>query len=908
MKRTKTLTVTLLSVLCAAVLALSAVGLIPTIKAAAATNNDVTYSVLFYNANGVNKGGLVAGDGQWASLKAKNATHLVQFATNASNEARYATLVFSEPIDATEYSAIQLKYNYVDISSNDLSGYPQNTSVYKPVMTGGVVSGTERSAEAVATLPAHWFQDSSNGQKAEMDVAVGQETISTDLLKEEDGKVYGVTLHLNNVGATSHLALFGATAVAATPAQPEEPTTQTLDFNLTDAWFEYEGAKVSTQETDAYSGLFGGDGSTKITFKTVGNGAITVKFGKSFKAADYDTVELRLCVGNWTDGNGTIEITGYALSDTEFANPLESITTGWGNVVTTLTLNAANLADGDGNITGFVFVKKNALDTASGMVFADYVKLNVKEPEIPAETLRLQAGDLVDGTTTNPRAIVDENVTWTALVNHGSAYEPYGYVEHPAFKTYNAEKFPGFEFIDNDGTANDVLKAKNVVQTLNLGNVKAANFARLEITYMFTDWLYGSHEFYIYGEKTTAFTDSEGNPTGYAAKMIVQGPSTKFTFKIDDVSALADGSGKIQYIYLMYGTEIEDKGFWNGTQLWVNEVNLIIPEDMPNPVVSEDVASKDVSELMPVGSDGVTFGLTSNGKQSGEEGYGAYSEKVSLKTAAADEITFNFTPTYGADGNFSVYFLLKAKSDSDYSKGGLVFWFSDSNILIGNGTKNDYAKMLKADYPEGAFASGKATKIKISAIPYYLEGVREGYYLALYVGDAETPALDIYVADGDSELGEYTKIVMQDLGKDYSVKISSASATPTAAADVMKVTVATTSGKTTFDKPRAGLTLSHFAIDGETVSELKIDGDATYNAETKTLNFNSEGTVKVSFTVTNAFGTFTSNELTLTYDDGVENKTEEKSGCGSSINGIGISALVLAAGAVIIAVKRRKHD
>ena len=216
--------------------------------------------------------------------------------------------------------------------------------------------------------------------------------------------------------------------------------------------------------------------------------------------------------------------------------------------------------------------------------------------------------------------------------------------------------------------------------------------------------------------------------------------------------------------------------------------------------------------------------------------------------------------------------------------------------------------MMKADYPEGAFASGKATKVKISAIPYYLEGVREGYYLALYIGGAETPALDIYVADVDSELGEYTKIVMQDIGKDYSVKISSASATPTAAADVMKVMVATTSGKTTFDKPRAGLTLSHFAIDGETVSELKIDGDATYNAETGTLNFNSEGTVKVSFTVTNAFGTFSSNELTLTYDDGVENETEEKSGCVSSINGLGINALVLAAGAVIIAIKRRKHD
>lgn len=724
MKRTKTLTVALLSVLCAAVLALSAVGLIPTIKAAAATNNDVTYSVLFYNANGVNKGGLVAGDGQWASLKAKNATHLVQFATNASNEARYATLVFSEPIDATEYSAIQLKYNYVDISSNDLSGYPQNTSVYKPVMTGGVVSGTERSAEAVATLPAHWFQDSSNGQKAEMDVAVGQETISTDLLKEEDGKVYGVTLHLNNVGATSHLALFGATAVAATPAEPEKEVQDAgasviYDFDGTQAYGNYSNGAADpnrnnismhvTADNDPNAPMFAGDGSTKMMFTggagVAADGWVRIEFEKKIPAADFPRMIIRMCAGNWNTDQITTRI--YKLSDTERTNAITKIDTVFGNACVSWAVDTDSIAE-DGFVSGFYLTREDVSGN-EGQYFFDYVQ-------------------------------------------------------------------------------------------------------------------------------------------------------------------------------------------------------FLIEADIPHPVVSEDVVRKDVSELMPVGSDGVTFALTSNGKQSGEEGYAAYSEKVSLKTAAADEITFNLTPTYGADGNFSVYFLLKAKSDSDYSKGGFVFWFSDSNTLIGNGTKNDYAKLLKADYPDGAFASGTATKIKISAIPYYLEGVRGGYYLALYINDAETPALDKYVADGDSELGENTKIVMQDLGKDYNVKISSASATPTAAADVMKVTVATTSGKTEFNKPRAGLTLSHFAIDGETISELKVDGDATYNAETGTLNFNSEGTVKVSFTVTNAFGTFTSNELTLTYDDGVENKTEEKSGCGSSINGIGISALVLAAGAVIIAMKRRKYD
>ena len=905
MKRTKTFTIALLSVLCAAAFALSAVGLIPTKKVAAAEDKTLTYSLSCFSGAGVAKGTLNEG-GTWGAVTnagAKKSYLNIIFGTDS----RYITFTFNEAISAEEYVSIDFGMNF--FGGSTLTNQSDKAQIYKPAVDGGVVSGTSRTETSVE-VDAGWYVDSTDGSAGEMNVAVNYVSIPTSAIKQDDGLVYGFTIRCVAEASTgAHYAIMSdLVAKAATPAEPEEPTTQTLDFNLTDAWLEVGGVKQTGVQAD--TSFFGGDGSTQVAYTgNVLSEPVTVRLRTAYKAADYGTVEISLCISNWTDGN-TIITKVYALSDTEFTNPLASVTTEKGNIVATLTFEAADIAGEDGNITGFVIVKKHSNETKGWQIFADYVKLNVKEPETPAETLRLQAGDLVDGTTTNPRSIVDEKVTWTALVNHGSAYEPYGYVEHPAFKTYSKEKFPGFEFIDNDGTANDVLKAKNVVQTLNLGNVKAANFARLEITYMFTDWLYGSHEFYIYGEKTTAFTDSEGNPTGYAAKMIVQGPSTKFTFKIDDVSALADDSGKIQYIYLMYGTEIEDKGFWNGTQLWVNEVNLIIPEDMPNPVVSEDVASKDVSELMPVGSDGVTFGLTSNGKQSGEEGYGAYSEKVSLKTAAADEITFNFTPTYGADGNFSVYFLLKAKSDSAYSTGGLVFWFSDSNILIGNGTKNDYAKMLKADYPEGAFASGTATKVKISAIPYYLEGVREGYYLALYFGDAETPALDIYVADVDSELGEYTKIVMQDLGKDYSVKISSASATPTAAADVMKVTVATTSGKTTFDKPRAGLALSHFAIDGETVSELKIDGDATYNAETKTLNFNSEGTVKVSFTVTNAFGTFTSNELALTYDDGVANETEEKSGCdcGSSINGIGISALVLAAGAVIIAVKRRKHD
>ena len=901
MKKIKSFAIVFLSFVCTLAIAASTVGFMQP-KTVSAQDKDLSYSVLFFNEAGTNKAGLVANDGQWPSLKAKNATHLVQFATNAANEPRYATLVFSEAIDASVYSGIELKYNYVDISSSDLSAYPQSASVYKPVTTEGTVSGTARSEEAVATIPAFWYQDSSNGNKAEMDVEIGKAVISTDLLKEEDGKVYGVTLHLNGVGATTHLVLFGATAVQA------EPQTETLDFDLTQAWFEYKGEKVTTQETDAYAKLFGGDGSTKITFKNLGNDSVTVRLGKSFNAEDYGTVEIRLAVSNWTEGNGTVTMTGYALTDTGFENPLGEITTEWGNKADTLVMDAAKLADADGKITGFVLVKTNALETASGQIFADYVRIVVKE-KTPAVSLYYQAGDLVEGVAQNPRGIVDENVTWTSLVNHGKAYEPYGYVEHPAFKTYNATNFPAFEMIDSDGTANDVLMGKNIVQTIALGNVWAEDYARLEITYFFTDWLYGSHTIYVYGDKTTAFTDAEGNPVGYVAKATVQGPSTKFTFKIDDTSLLAGSNGKIQYIYLMYGSEVDGKGFWNGTQFWVNEVNLYIPEDMPNPVVSEEYTEKDISELLPVGAEGVNFNLTSNGITSGE-GFGAYTQKISLKTTAVDVIDFSFTPTYAEDGNFSFYFLLKAKADSVYSTGGFVFWFSDSNILFGNGVKNDYVKILKSQYPEGTFVSGTTTKIRLAVIPYYLEGAREGYYLAIYVNGEEKPMMEGYFAEAEAELGEYTKIVMQDLGKDYGVKIASSSETPVSAEEIMNVTVSTTSGKTTFDKPRAGIVTTHFEMDGEVVSELKIEGDAVYNAETKTLNFNSEGTVKVSFTVTNEFGEFTSNVLELTYDDGVEEpeSVAQTSGCTSSFGGIGVAGAFLFSLAGIVSVRRRKEN
>ena len=113
-----------------------------------------------------------------------------------------------------------------------------------------------------------------------------------------------------------------------------------------------------------------------------------------------------------------------------------------------------------------------------------------------------------------------------------------------------------------------------------------------------------------------------------------------------------------------------------------------------------------------------------------------------------------------------------------------------------------------SELPKGSFESGKATKITIAAIPYYIEGVQEGYYCAVYIDGSEKAVVEIYLENAFVTTGVYTNVCIQDVGNDASVKLSSTKENPVSAADTMKVTIATTSGKSEFKTPRAGLTRS----------------------------------------------------------------------------------------------------
>lgn len=158
------------------------------------------------------------------------------------------------------------------------------------------------------------------------------------------------------------------------------PKDTVLDMNLTDAWFEYNGTKITNNTDDTYAGLFGGDGSTKITWtENVGTGAeVSVKFRKSYYAETYPLIKFRVCVGNLTVGNTiTSEIlsldgtkTAYSF-ETEIPSGAEGV-----NQEYVLMLKSEDLADENGKVSGFILKKASqTVSGATGQYFADYVEL-----------------------------------------------------------------------------------------------------------------------------------------------------------------------------------------------------------------------------------------------------------------------------------------------------------------------------------------------------------------------------------------------------------------------------------------------------------------------------------------------------------------------------------------------------
>lgn len=654
-----------------------------------------------------------------------------------------------------------------------------------------------------------------------------------------------------------------------------------LDMDGTQSWLEVDGAKVAQLHKDnaIANGFFpGAKGESMMMFteQIANDGLVAVKFANKYKAENFSSVIIRLVVGNGLDSNtNVITLNGYGLSDAKCATSSGNVVIEkGGNVNVDLELNAAVLADADGYISGFVMKKTETMTEQTGQIFADYVELVLAGEKAPTENVKVDMNDVdswleIDGSKTSDKlhqGAVDDNAI-PGLFPGADNSTKMNFTENLGNEEYFTIKF-----------------AKKI---------KAEYFEKIKVELVIGNWADTGNAI-----TTTAYALSDTKFTKPAGKVKTLKGNIYKVLAIDP-ALVANEDGYIEgFVIRKTETDTEAKG-----QYFVNGVEFCLVGTEPKPVVSEEYIKKDISEVMPAGS-GVTFNV-----KTAAENLNKTTVQSAVKTAAFDKLNFKITPN--ANGKFSTYVLMKAPTaTSTYEDGGIFFWISNDNVVIGN--KENSESAVAAEFPENAFVSGQTTTVSIAAIPYYLDGTHAGYYCAIYVNGSENALVEIYLDITTCETGVYTNILTQDLGNDYGVVYASASETPKSAVEVMNVKLATTSGKTEFKTPRAGLTLSHFEVAGEIVGDLVIEGDATYDKDTKFLTFTKEGTVKVYYTVKNAFGEFKSNELSLTYatekpTDSGDSQSGSSKGCGGSV--AGVSALsVLAAAAVIVIAKKKKND
>ena len=663
----------------------------------------------------------------------------------------------------------------------------------------------------------------------------------------------------------SAFVLLSTKAYADETSVDEKPTANVvLDMDGTSSWLEVDGAKVKQLHKDNAigNGFFPGakgDSMMMFTEQIANNGLVAVKFAKKYKAENFSSVIIRLVVGNGLESNtNVLTLNGYGLSDAECATSSGNVVIEkGGNANVDLELSAAALADADGYISGFVMKKTETMTEQTGQIFADYVELVLAEEKAPTENVKVDMNDVdswleIDGSKTSEKlhqGAADDNAI-PGLFPGADNSTKMCFTEGLGHEEYFAIKF-----------------AKKI---------KAEYFEKIKVELVIGNWADTGNAI-----TTTAYALSDTEFKKPAGKIKTLKGNVYKVLAIDP-ALVANEDGYIEgFVIRKTETDTAAKG-----QYFVNGVEFCLVGSEPKPVVSEEYIKKDISEVMPAGS-GVTFNVKTNA-----ENLNKTTVQSAVKTAAFDKLNFKITPN--ANGKFSTYVLMKAPTaTSTYEDGGIFFWISNDNVVIGN--KENSESVAQAEFPENAFVSGQTTTVSIAAIPYYLDGTHAGYYCAIYVNGSENALVEIYLDITTCETGAYTNILTQDLGNDYAVAYASASETPKSAAEVMDVKLATTSGKTEFKTPRAGLTLSHFEVAGETVGDLVIEGDATYDKDTKFLTFTKEGTVKVYYTVKNAFGEFKSNELTLTYSTGekpADSGSEESKtsgGCGGSVASVAVA-------------------
>ena len=323
-------------------------------------------------------------------------------------------------------------------------------------------------------------------------------------------------------------------------------------------------------------------------------------------------------------------------------------------------------------------------------------------------------------------------------------------------------------------------------------------------------------------------------------------------------------------------------------------------------VLDESYDTEDISEIVAIGEgkDFVGEGDNSDEFNFEEECNVQFVRKDVSVNAVKMMVTINDV------SDFDMYFVLNG-TNLYYTKGGIYFWLSEQGINLGYNGKN-FARMA---LPE-CVANGQAFELELRAIPYYVNGIKSGYYAQAFV-NGEEACESGYIASANCPLGNWFGFYMHNTSDAVTVNLKPVEQAETAPVALtlkaqMNATQIDADGYVKLETKIVGNYLNQSNVTYEIVS-----GDAYAMIDDEGyLNGITDGEVVVVAKVTNVFGTFTSNELKIIVGAGLpideapqdiaKDPMAALMGCFGSVSGIvgGTAALGLA----VVTLLKKKEE
>lgn len=320
-------------------------------------------------------------------------------------------------------------------------------------------------------------------------------------------------------------------------------------------------------------------------------------------------------------------------------------------------------------------------------------------------------------------------------------------------------------------------------------------------------------------------------------------------------------------------------------------------------VLAEDYKTEDISEVVALGAGKEFVGEGDNGEEFDFEQ--ECNVKFVRKDVSVNAVKMNVTINDVSD--FDMYFVVNG-TNLYYTKGGVYFWISEQGINLGYAGKN----FARGALPE-CVANGQKFELELRTIPYYVNGIKSGFYAQALVNGEEVCESG-YISSANCAMGNWFGFYMHNTSDAVTVKLE-----PVAQAETAPVTLTL----------KAQMNATQIDADGYVKLETKISGnylnqsEVTYEIvsgdayamidDENYLNGIADGEVVVVAKVTNVFGTFTSNELKIVVGQGLpkdettsqDSASESKFNCFGSITGS--MGAIVAFGAVALLFKKKEN-